>query len=132
MFLGGKKLLKLRTESVILDSLALKFVRPRRAVARSPRHESRGLRHAAPLGDGTLATRMGPAHQNSDRTAPSNDLLGFSRRGGQYAALSNARQEQLRIVAAAAVALQRFAYLQVEDHRCRSLVIPPPTTQPCH
>ena len=62
----------------------------------------------APLGDGTLATRMGPAHQNSDRRASSYDLLGFSRRGGQYAARSNARWEQLRIAAAAAVALQRF------------------------
>ena len=52
---------------------------------------------------------MGPAHQNSDRTASSNDLLGFSPPGGQYAARSNARQEQLRITAAAGVALQRFA-----------------------
>ena len=34
---------------------ALKFIRPRRAVARSPGHESR---HAASLGDGTLATQM--------------------------------------------------------------------------
>jgi hypothetical protein len=76
---------------------------------RSPRHESRGLRHVALLGDGTLVTRMGPAHQNSDRRTSSNDLLGFSRRGGQYATRSNARQEQLRIATAAAVALQRFA-----------------------
>ena len=81
----------------------------RRAVARFPGHDSRGLRHAAPLGAGTLAARMGPAHQKSDRRTSSDDLLGFSRRRGKYAARSMARQEQLGIAAAAAVALQRFA-----------------------
>jgi hypothetical protein len=37
-------------------------------------HDGRGLRHAAPLGAGTLAARMGPAHQRSDRRAPSDAL----------------------------------------------------------
>ena len=87
-----------------------------RARGPSAGHESRGLRHAAPLGAGTLATRMGPAHQKSNRRTSSDDLLGFSRRRGKYAARSNARQEQLRIAAAAAVVLQRFAQLQVEGH----------------
>jgi hypothetical protein len=81
----------------------------RRAVARFPGHDSRGLRHAAPLGVGTLAARMGPAHQKSDRRTSSDALLGFSRRRGKYAARSMAWQEQLGIAAAAAVALQRFA-----------------------
>ena len=79
-------------------------------------HDGRGLRHAAPLGAGILAARMGPAHQKSDRRASSDALLALSRRRGKYAARSNARQEQLRIAAAAAVALQRFAQLQVEGH----------------
>ena len=114
---------------MILDSLALKFIR-RDARPRGRRGtKAAGFVTLHPLGDGILAIRMGPAHQNSDRTAPSNDLLGFSRRGGQYADRSNAQQKQLRI--AAAVALQRFAYLQVQDHSCRSLVVSPPTTQPC-
>ena len=81
-----------------------------------PGHDSRALRHAAPLGAGTLAARMGPAHQKSDRRASSDALLALSRRRGKYAARSTARQEQLRIAAAAAVALQRFAQLQVEGH----------------
>jgi hypothetical protein len=85
----------------------------RRAVARFPGHDSRGLRHAAPLGVGTLAARMGPAHQKSDRRTSSDALLGFSRRRGKYAARSMAWQEQLGIAAAAAVALQRFAAAQI-------------------
>ena len=103
MFRGGN----VETSYEIRDFrfTAPKFIRPRRAVARSPGHESRELRHAAPLGDDILATQIGPVHQNSDRTTSSDDLLGFSRRGGQYAARSNARQEQLCIAAAAAVAL---------------------------
>ena len=79
-------------------------------------HDGRGLRHAAPLGAGILAARMGPAHQKSDRRTSSDALLGFSRHRGKYAARSMARQEQLRIAAAAAVVLQRFAQLQVEGH----------------
>ena len=92
-------------------------------------HDGRGLRHAAPLGAGTLAARMGPTHQKSDRRASSDALLALSRRRGKYAARSNARQEQLRIAAAAAVVLHRFAQLQgvarfeVKPHR-----IPPPNT----
>ena len=78
----------------------------------SARHDGRGLRHAAPLGAGILAARMGPAHQKSDRRASSDALLALSRRRGRYTARSKARQEQLRIAAAAAVALQRFAQLQ--------------------
>ena len=72
-------------------------------------HDGRGLRHAAPLGAGILAARMGPAHQKSDRRASSDALLTLSRHRGRYPARSKAQQEQLRIAAAAAVALQRFA-----------------------
>ena len=79
-------------------------------------HDGRGLRHAAPLGAGILAARMGPAHQKSDRRASSDALLTLSRRRGRYPARSKAQQEQLRIAAAAAVALQRFAQLQGEGH----------------
>ena len=94
----------------------------RRAVARFPGHDSRGLRHAAPLGAGTLAARMGPAHQKSDRRTSSDALLGFSRRRGKYAARSMARQEQLGIAAAAAVALQRFAAMS--DFEVKPLASP--------
>jgi len=87
-----------------------------RAVVASAGHDGRGLRHAAPLGAGILAARMGPAHQKSDRRASSDALLTLSRRRGRYPARSKAQQEQLRIAAAAAVALQRFAQLQVEGH----------------
>ena len=72
-----------------------------RAVVASAGHDGRGPSHAAPLGFGTLAARMGPAHQKSDRRTSSNDLLGFSRRRGKYAARSMAWQEQLGIAAAA-------------------------------
>ena len=72
-------------------------------------HDGRGLRHAVPLGAGILAARMGPAHQKSDTRTSSDALLASSRRRGRYTARSKARQEQLRIAAAAAVALQRFA-----------------------
>ena len=75
-------------------------------------HDGRGLRHAAPLGAGILAARMGPAHQKSDTRASSDALLALSRRRGKYAARSSARHEQLRIAAAAAVVLQRFAQLR--------------------
>ena len=86
-------------------------------------HDGRGLRHAAPLSAGILAARMGPAHQKSDRRASSDALLALSRRRGRYPARSKAQQEQLRIAAAAAVVLQRFAQLQgvarfeVKPHR---------------
>ena len=76
-----------------------------RAVVASAGHDGRGLRHAAPLGAGILAARMGPAEQKSDRRASSDALLALSRRRGKYAARSKAQQEQLRIAAAAAVAL---------------------------
>ena len=76
-----------------------------RARGPSAGHESRGLRHTAPLGVGTLAARMGPAHQNSDRRASSDALLIFSRRRGRFAARSMARHEQLRIAVTAAVLL---------------------------
>ena len=59
-------------------------------------HDGRGLRHAAPLGAGTLAARMGPAHQKSDRRASSDALLALSRRRGRYTARSKAQQEQLQ------------------------------------
>ena len=58
-----EKLLKLRAKAVIREEI---YPAARRAVARFPGHDSRGLRHAAPLGAGTLAARMGPAHQKSD------------------------------------------------------------------
>jgi hypothetical protein len=98
VFLGGGKL-KLRAKSVIFRFTVQKNVRPRRAVARFPGHESRGLRHAAPLGDGMLAARMGPSHQKFERRASSDALLALSHRRGQYVVRSMARQEQLRIAA---------------------------------
>ena len=81
-------------------------------------HDGRGLRHAAPLGAGILAARMGPAHQKSDRRASSDALLALSRRRGKYAARSNARQEQLRIAAAAAVVLLAIAICRCCWDRC--------------
>jgi hypothetical protein len=89
-----------------------------RAVVASAGHDGRGLRRAAPLGRaGTLATRMGPAHQKSYRRASSDALLALSRhRGGRFAARSKAPQEQLHIAAAAALPLQRYAAAQVEVH----------------
>ena len=51
-----------------------------RAVVASAGHDGRGHRHAAPLGAGTLAARMGPAHQKSDRRASSDASLIFSPR----------------------------------------------------
>jgi hypothetical protein len=83
----------------------------------SPQLGGRGLRRAAPLGGGTLATRMGPAHQKSYRRASSDALLALSRhRGGRFAARSKAPQEQLHIAAAAALPVQRYAAAQVEGH----------------
>jgi hypothetical protein len=82
MFLGGGELLKLRVRSLIFRFDAQKLIRLRRTVARSPGHESHGLHHAAPLGAGTLAARMGLAHQISNRSAPSDALLAFLRLRG--------------------------------------------------
>ena len=62
-----------------------------RAVVASAGHDGRGPRHAAPLGAGILAARMGPAHQKSDIKTSSDALLALSRRRGKYAARSNAR-----------------------------------------
>jgi hypothetical protein len=56
------------------------------------------------------------AHQKSDTRTSSDALLALSRRRGRYTARSKAHKGQLCIAAAAAVALQRFAQLQVEGH----------------
>jgi hypothetical protein len=83
---------------ISISSISIARARARRAsaVVASAGHDGRGLRHAAPLGAGILAARMGPAHQNSDRRASSDALLALSRRGGRYTARSKAQQEQLQ------------------------------------
>ena len=78
-----------------------------RAVVALGGHDGRGLRHAAPLGVDTLAARIGRAHQNFDKRASSDALLASSRHRGRCATRTKARQEQMRIAPAAAIAISR-------------------------
>jgi hypothetical protein len=85
----------------------------RRAVARSLGHEGRGLRHAAPLGDGTRGARIGLAHQQCDAGR------------GRFAARSMAWQEQLPIATDTVVSLQRYNCSDTSQQRYAATLAEP-------
>jgi hypothetical protein len=98
--------LKLRAKSVIVRFAAQKFIRPRDARSRGSRGtKAVGFVTLPPLVLAPLPLGWDQRTKKTDRTASSNDLLGILRRRGKYAARSMARQEQLRVAAAPAVAL---------------------------